>query len=88
MTSVSTIYSMGTLLSRAEESGTCVRVLVEGQWISGIPVSCDGHGAILEGDGGSQFLVRVQAISAISYAPPEGPTIPQPRAAYESSYAY
>ena len=68
MGTVSTILSMGTLLSQAEAAGSPVRVLVEGQWITGTPLSCDGHGALLE-NGDGQFLVRVQAISAISYDP-------------------
>ena len=40
VSSLSTIYSVGTLLSRAEGTGQQVRVLVEGQWI-------DGHTAVL-----------------------------------------
>ena len=69
MASLSMIYSVGTLLSRAEDAGQPVRVLVEGNWITGTPLSCDGYGAILGGEDGVQFLVRVEAISAVSFVP-------------------
>ena len=85
MSSVSTIYSVGTLLSRAEGTGQQVRVLVEGNWLTGRPLSCDGYGAILDADGEGQFLVRVEAISAVAYVPAPTP-VPQPRV-YEASYA-
>ena len=93
MASVSTIYTMGTFLSRAESLGQRVRVLVEGNWITGTPLSCDGHGVILDGGQDGQFLVRVEAITAAAYAGPEAP-VPRPReheragdAAYEGTYA-
>jgi hypothetical protein len=85
VSSVSTIYSVGTLLSRAEGTGQRVRVLVEGHWLSGTPMSCDGYGAILDAGGEGQFLVRVEAISAVAYVPLPVP-VPQPRV-YEASYA-
>jgi hypothetical protein len=71
MGSMSTIYTIGTLLSRAESSGQRVRVLVEGHWITGTPLSCDGHGVILDGGADGQVLVRVEAISAAAYALPD-----------------
>jgi len=80
--SSSTIYSVGTLLSRAEGTGQQIRVLVEGNWIAGTPLSCDGYGAILDAGSEGQVLVRVEAISAVAYVPaPVG--VPQPRA-YEA----
>jgi len=83
--SMSTIYSVGTLLSRAEGTGQQVRVLVEGSWIAGTPLSCDGYGAILDAGNEGQFLVRVEAITAVAYVPaPVG--VPHPRA-YEGSCA-
>ena len=85
MSSMSTIYSVGTLLSRAEGTGQQVRVLVEGTWIAGTPLSCDGYGAIIDAGSEGQFLVRVEAISAVAYVPaPVG--MPHPRT-YESAYA-
>ena len=58
---------------------------MEGNWITGTPLSCDGYGAILESEEG-QFLVRVEAISAVAYVPAPV-SVPQARvhpAAYES----
>ena len=83
MSSLSTIYSVGTLLSRAEGTGQQVRVLVEGHWIAGTPLSCDGYGALIDSGSEGQFLVRVEAISAVAYVPTG---VPHPRA-YESAYA-
>ena len=84
MSSVSTIYSVGTLLSRAESTGQQVRVLVEGSWITGKPLSCDGYGAILDAGTDGQVLVRVEAISAVAYVPvPVG----VPRARVHEAYA-
>jgi hypothetical protein len=48
-------------------------------------MSCDGYGAILDSGGEGQFLVRVEAISAVAYVPAPVP-VPQPRV-YEASYA-
>ena len=87
MASLSTIYSVGTLLSRTEGTGQPVRVLVEGNWITGTPLSCDGYGAIQESEEG-QFLVRVEAISAVAYVPAPV-SVPQPRvhaASYDPGY--
>ena len=67
MGSSSTVFTVGTLLSRAESSGTRVRVLVEGNWIAGTPLVCDGHGVILETPEDGQYLVRVEAITAVAY---------------------
>ena len=85
MATLSTIYSVGTLLSRAEGTGQQVRVLVEGHWIAGTPVSTDGYGVILDAGNEGQFLVRIEAINAVAYVPaPVG--VPHARA-YESAYA-
>ena len=77
MRSTSTLFTVGTLLSRAQGTRTPVRVLVEGQWVSGTPVESDGHGVILDGAEG-QFLVRLDAISVVAYARTgaDGPTVP------------
>ena len=85
MATLSTIYSVGTLLSRAEGTGQQVRVLVEGNWIVGNPLSCDGYGAIIDAGNDGQVLVRVEAISAVAYVPvPVG----VPHARVHDAYAY
>lgn len=63
----STMFSVGTLLRAAEDNGTEVRVLVEGNWIAGRVLGCDGHGAVLDGGESGQFLVRLEAVSAVSF---------------------
>ena len=68
MRMTSTIFTVGTLLSRAQDAGVPVRVLVEGNWIDGTPVDSDGHGVVLDSPVG-QVLVRMGAISAVAYAP-------------------
>ena len=68
MRMTSTIFTVGTLLSRAQDAGVPVRVLVEGNWIGGTPVDSDGHGVVLDSPLG-QVLVRMGAISAVAYAP-------------------
>ena len=68
MRMTSTIFTVGTLLSRAQDAGVPVRVLVEGNWIAGTPVDSDGHGVVIDSPEG-QVLVRMGAISAVAYAP-------------------
>ena len=63
----STMFSVGTLLRAAEDNGTAVRILVEGTWIEGTVLGCDGHGAVLDGGENGQFLVRLEAVSAVSF---------------------
>ena len=49
MTKVSsTMLSVGTLLRRAEDTGAQVRLLVEGNWVEGRVIGCDGLGAVLD----------------------------------------
>ncbi|WP_110183271.1 hypothetical protein [Nocardioides solisilvae] len=63
----STIFTVGTLLNRAQDQGTPVRVLVEGVWLEGTPVASDGHGVILDNPADGQYLVRTNAISVVLY---------------------
>jgi hypothetical protein len=81
MTQTSTLFTVGTLLSRARDGGAVVRVLVEGHWIEGVPVQSDGHGVVIDGPEGS-FLVRMEAVSAVSFPQAPEPAAPpaEPRA--------
>lgn len=63
----STILSVGTLLSRAEEQGTPVRVLVEGNWITGTPIASDSHGVVLDNPDDGQYLVKSTSVTAVVY---------------------
>jgi hypothetical protein len=58
-------FTVGTVLRHAQETGIPVRVLVQGQWIDGVPVGSDDLGVVLESHG-SQSLVRLDAISAVT----------------------
>ena len=61
----STIYTIGTALSRARDHGVVVQVLVSGHWIEGLVNDVDGHGVVLAGSGTGHHVVRVQDISAV-----------------------
>ena len=63
----STMFSVGTLLRHAQDTGADVKVLVEGSWMEGRVVGCDGLGAILDG-GRSQFLVRLDHVTAVEFS--------------------
>ena len=63
----STMFSVGTLLRHAQDTGAGVKVLVEGSWMEGRVIGCDGHGAILDG-GSSQFLVRLDHVTAVEFS--------------------
>ena len=64
----STMLSVGTLLRRAEETGAPVRVLVEGCWLDGRVIGCDGLGAVLDDDNGQQALVRLDSVAAVTFS--------------------
>ncbi len=63
----STMFSVGTLLRRAEDTGTEVKVLVQNSWLTGRVLGCDGLGAILDDGQGSQSLVRLDQIAAVTF---------------------
>ena len=63
----STMFSVGTLLRHAQDTGAEVKVLVEGSWMEGRVLGCDGHGAVLD-SGRSQFLVRLDHVAAVEFS--------------------
>ena len=63
----STMFSVGTLLRHAQDAGADVKLLVEGSWLEGRVIGCDGLGAILEG-GQSQYLVRLDHVTAVEFS--------------------
>jgi hypothetical protein len=71
----STMLSVGTLLRRAEDTGASVRVLVQGTWLDGRVLGCDGLGAVLD-DGGRQALVRLDQVAAVTFCHAEVDDIP------------
>jgi hypothetical protein len=69
MTKVSsTMLSVGTLLRRAEDTGAEVRVLVQGTWLDGRVLGCDGLGAVLDDGQGHQSLVRLDSVVAVTFS--------------------
>ncbi|MGN0065858.1 MAG: hypothetical protein ACI379_16605 [Nocardioides sp.] len=62
----STLFTVGTLLRRAQDQGVSVRALVEGQWVDGVPVAADSMGVILDAPDG-QTLIRTEAITAVRF---------------------
>ena len=75
----STILTIGTALSRAEQAGAQVHALVQGAWISGRVLGIDGHGVVLRNDEGESAVLRLEHVAAIrideaAVAEPEAPT--------------
>lgn len=64
----STMLSVGTLLRRAEETGSEVRVLVQGCWLDGRVIGCDGLGAVLDDGNDQQVLVRLESVVAVTFS--------------------
>ncbi len=68
MTKISSaMFSVGTLLRHAEDRGAPVRVLVQGTWLEGRVVGCDGLGAVLDDGKGEQALVRLDSVAAVTF---------------------
>jgi sRNA-binding regulator protein Hfq len=61
----STIYTIGTALTRAQGTDVDVEVLVNGQWLRGHVTAVDGHGVVLHGDDDVLSVLRMDAISAV-----------------------
>lgn len=64
----STMFSVGTLLRRAEDTGVEVKVLVQNSWLTGRVLGCDGLGAILDDGAGNQSLVRLDQVAAVTFS--------------------
>src|SRR5687768_2550479 len=63
----STMFSVGTLLRRAEDTGAEVHVLVQSSWLHGRVIGCDGLGAVID-DGEDQCLVRLDSVVAVRFS--------------------
>jgi hypothetical protein len=61
----STIYTIGTALTRAHDREVPVDVLVTGQWIHGNVSAVDGHGVVLQCDDGGIAMIRVENVSVV-----------------------
>lgn len=85
--STSTIFTVGTALRRAQDSGFPVTVLVEGHWLDGQVGGLDGDGVVLVGDVGDQVIIRLGSVSVVrvhgALSAPEPPR-PDPSTVYEA----
>ena len=61
----SMLYTMGMAISRAEDLGLDVSVLVDGHWIQGHVAAQDGVGLVLEHDSLEHSVVKMDQISAV-----------------------
>jgi hypothetical protein len=62
---VSTILTMGSALTRAQQDGTEVAVLVQGEWLRGRVTGLDGHGLGLDDGQGHDLLVRLENVAVL-----------------------
>jgi hypothetical protein len=65
MYSDSVLYTIGTALNRAHDSGVAVQILVEGQWLAGRVAAVDGHGVVLHSDEDEHSVIRMGSVSAV-----------------------
>jgi hypothetical protein len=91
----SMLYTMGTALDRAADSGVGVSILVEGAWVEGQVAAVDSMGVVLENPDGNHAVIRVDRIAAVKVhtespfrsqlprypAEPLAATVPGPRTA-------
>ena len=75
----STVFTVGTALSRAQDGGNQVDVLVDGHWLTGRVASLDGYGALLDQGSVSQAVVRIERIAVVRVMS-EGVTVPEAHA--------
>jgi hypothetical protein len=61
----SVILTMGSALTRAEQDGTEVAVLVQGEWFRGHVQGLDGHGLRLDDGQGHDLLVRLEHVAVL-----------------------
>jgi hypothetical protein len=69
MSGLSTMqYTIGTAIDRAREAGYTVDILVDGHWMSGMVVACDGIGVVLDNTGEEHAIARLERVSAVRVA--------------------
>ena len=61
----SMLYTIGTALNAAHESGTRVAVLATGHWMSGTIGAVDGYGVMLDDNGTDQYIIKLDQITAV-----------------------
>lgn len=61
----SMLFTIGTALNRAHQSGLDVHILVEGEWICGQVAHLDGQSVLMVTDREEHAVVRLSSISAV-----------------------
>ncbi len=61
----SMLYTMGMAISRAQDLGYDVAVLVDGHWVEGRIAASDGVGLVLEHGANEHSVVRIERIAAV-----------------------
>lgn len=61
----SVILTIGSALTRAEQDGTEVAVLVQGEWFRGHVRGLDGHGLMLDDGQGHDLLLRLEHVAVL-----------------------
>ena len=61
-------YTIGVALDRARDAEHAVEILVDGQWVCGEVVVCDGVGVVLDNAGREHSVVKLERISAVRVA--------------------
>ena len=61
----STVYTMGTALTRAFAGKVPVSLLIEGHWMGGEVVAMDSYGVVLDFEGTEHLVVKLDRVSAV-----------------------
>jgi hypothetical protein len=61
----SMLYTMGMAISRAQDLGFDIAVLVDGQWMEGRVAAQDGVGLVLEHETAEHSVVKMDRIAAV-----------------------
>jgi hypothetical protein len=67
----STIYTIGTALSRARDNDLPVDVLAEGQWIAGRVLALDSHGLVLTNEELGYAVIRLASVTVVRVIDPD-----------------
>ena len=62
---VSTILTIGSALTRAQQDEIEVAVLVQGEWFRGQVQGLDGHGLVLDDGQGHDLIVRLEHVAVL-----------------------
>ena len=70
------MLTVGQALDRAMNEDARVRVLMSGEWFVGRISNTDSQSLMLEGDDGTSYVMRIDAITCVATAGDAAPTAP------------